>query len=76
MGFITAPPKLILNNEVEKVIPVAIKELLTNQAVSTTIVTTSYAKKMEVPCFILNKTVVWGATAMMLSEIRELLKKV
>jgi len=76
MGFLSTTPKLILNNEVEKVIPVTIKELLSDQAVSTTIVTTSYAKKMKVPCFILNKTVVWGATAMMLSEIRELLKKV
>ena len=36
---------------------------------------TSYANKIEVPVFNLNNQRVWGATAMMLSEIREMLKQ-
>ena len=37
--------------------------------------TTSYAKNIEVPAFLLNNHLVWGATAMMLSEVREMLKE-
>jgi hypothetical protein len=37
---------------------------------------TSYATNIDVPAFLLNGHVVWGATAMMLSEVRELLKEV
>jgi len=37
---------------------------------------TSYATDIEVPAFLLDGHVVWGATAMMLNEVRELLKKV
>ena len=35
---------------------------------------TSYMDNVEVPCFKLKDYIVWGATAMMLSEIKELLK--
>jgi hypothetical protein len=31
-------------------------------------------KKVEVPCFKIQDFVIWGATAMMLSEIKELLR--
>ena len=37
---------------------------------------TSLRKEMEVPAFILNDHIVWGATAMMLSEVKDLLKTV
>ncbi|MEM8845580.1 MAG: coenzyme A pyrophosphatase, partial [Bacteroidota bacterium] len=37
---------------------------------------TSYAKNISVPAFKLNGYTVWGATAMMLSEIKELLEQV
>ena len=35
---------------------------------------TSYMKNIEVPSFKLNNYIVWGATAMMLSEIKDLIK--
>jgi len=76
MGVITNSPTFKLNNEVAKIVKVNLTELLSESCITTTKVTTSYATKMEVPCFMLNKTIVWGATAMMLSEIRELLKNI
>ncbi len=76
MGVITYPPTFKLNNEVAKIVKVNLPELLSETCITTTKVTTSYATKMKVPCFMLNKTIVWGATAMMLSEIRELLKSI
>lgn len=36
--------------------------------------TTSYAEDIDVPAFQVEKYVVWGATAMMLSELKELFK--
>jgi len=76
MGVLTNSPTFKLNHEVAKIIKVKLTELLSDSCITITNVTTSYNTKMEVPCFILNKTVVWGATAMMLSEIRELLKNI
>jgi hypothetical protein len=39
-------------------------------------VATSYTVKIDVPAFELNGHVVWGATAMMLSEVKDILKAV
>jgi len=39
-------------------------------------VPTSYNVEVEVPAFKLNDHIVWGATAMMLSELKDLLKQV
>jgi hypothetical protein len=37
--------------------------------------TTSYMKKVQVPAFLLNDHVVWGATAMMLSEVKDIISQ-
>jgi hypothetical protein len=37
---------------------------------------TSYSKNIEVPCFKVDDHYIWGATAMMMSELKEMLKKV
>ncbi len=62
-------------DEVEDVIEVPLHHILDDQVVVTTEVQTSYAKKIEVPAFKLKGHMVWGATAMMLSEIKDLLKQ-
>ncbi len=76
LGYIEHKPEFIKNYEVEELIEVSIKDLLDDTSVSTTTLSTSYAKDIEVPCFVLNNYVVWGATAMMLNEIKELLKNI
>ena len=72
LGYINSIPTFVKNHEVASIIEVKLADLLNDSSISSTIVSTSYAKKLEVPCFVLNNTIVWGATAMMLSEIREL----
>jgi 8-oxo-dGTP pyrophosphatase MutT (NUDIX family) len=67
-------PVFVTNYEVEHTIEVLLKDLLHDSALSSVNLTTSYMKNIDVPCFKLNDYVVWGATAMMLSEIKELLK--
>ncbi|NND62582.1 MAG: CoA pyrophosphatase [Flavobacteriaceae bacterium] len=63
-------------DEVDAIIEVPINEFLNPENLVTQTLSTSYAKKIEVPAFNLQGQVVWGATAMMLNEIRELLSKV
>lgn len=67
-------PDFTKNYEVEALIEVSVEDLLSEQSITSTTMTTSYMEKIEVPCFKLNDYIVWGATAMMLSEIKELLK--
>jgi 8-oxo-dGTP pyrophosphatase MutT (NUDIX family) len=64
------------DEEVEDIIEIALQEFLLESNTITTIVPTSYNVKVEVPAFQLNGHVVWGATAMMLGEIKDLLKQV
>jgi len=73
MGYLDHKPNFKPNEEVQKIIPVKLKELLNDANVTSKITTTSYMQKIEVPCFKLNNYMVWGATAMLLSEIKDLL---
>ena len=67
-------PELVINHEVDHTFDVLLKDLLDDSNISSINITTSYAKNIDVPCFKLNNYIVWGATAMMLNEIKELLK--
>lgn len=76
MGVAKNTPHFIKQeNEVETLIEVDLKYFLEDERVITNTVTTSYSVDVEVPAFKLNDYVVWGATAMMLSEIKDLLKQ-
>ncbi len=74
LGYINKTPIFTKNHEVQELISVKVSDILNKSSISTTILSTSYATNMEVPCFLLNGYIVWGATAMMLNEIKELLK--
>ena len=75
LGIIESTPEFNINQEVEAVIEVKLVDLLNESFVSTKNLTTSYMENIDVPCFKLNKHIVWGATAMMLSEIKDLIKE-
>jgi 8-oxo-dGTP pyrophosphatase MutT (NUDIX family) len=75
IGFSKETPEFQLQpDEVEQLIEVKLSELLDDSILITEYMTTSYADKMEVKAFKLNNFTVWGATAMILSEIKYLLK--
>lgn len=63
-------------NEVERIVEVYLKDFLDNTNRIQEQLSTSYAKNINVPAYRLNGYTVWGATAMMLSEIEELLRQV
>lgn len=60
--------------EVEALVEVPFKDFMDDTKLKPQQLSTSYAKDIVVPAFKLNGYVVWGATAMILSEIKELLR--
>ena len=74
MAYAEQPPIFHLNDEVDQTIDVLLSDLLAEESISSVMMHTSYMDSHAVPCFKLNNYVVWGATAMMLSEIKELFK--
>jgi 8-oxo-dGTP pyrophosphatase MutT (NUDIX family) len=75
IAFVEKKPEFIINYEVKNTIEVLLEDLLNESSLTTVNLTTSYMENTNVPCFKLNGYVVWGATAMILSEIKELLKR-
>ena len=72
MNPINQRPLFNINYEVAATIEVLLEDLLNDVNISTVEMSTSYMHKVKVPCFKLDDYIVWGATAMILSEIKEL----
>jgi 8-oxo-dGTP pyrophosphatase MutT (NUDIX family) len=60
--------------EVDHVIEVPLSDLLEDSAIQDGPITASYAKEVVVPMFVFGTYRVWGATAMILSEAREIIR--
>lgn len=63
-------------SEVEQIIPVKLKDLLHPSNVKSGIINTSYAGKREVMSYQLNGFTIWGATAMILSELQVMMSRI
>lgn len=75
LGITSQSPKFVPEEkEVEALIEVNLRDFMDDLNITTQTLSTSYAESIEVPAFQLNGHIVWGATAMMLNEVRELLK--
>jgi len=59
--------------EVKEVLEIPLSSFLDKSAITETKLSTSYAKNVLVPAYLLCGEIVWGATAMMLAETRRLL---
>lgn len=62
-------------DEVEALIEVSLQHFLDENVIMNNRVKAAYNIDVEVPTFLLNDHIVWGATAMILSEIKDLLKQ-
>lgn len=62
--------------EVAGIIELPLSTLLDDTIISRKSLETSYSKFIEVPVFQIEEHIVWGATAMMLSELKDVLKMV
>ncbi|OMP32778.1 CoA pyrophosphatase [Mangrovimonas sp. DI 80] len=76
LGVTNKTPSFIKQeDEVEDLIEVPFGHFVDEGSLTSAFVNTSYKKNVEVPAFKLNNHIVWGATAMMLSELKDLLKQ-
>ena len=76
MGLYNAQyPFVPQESEVEALVEVTLSDFLDERNLITQNLTTSYAANIEVPAFSLNGHTVWGATAMMLNEMKEIFNK-
>ena len=67
---------VLQEDEVAGIVEFALSDFLDDKILKTNTIKTSYADTMEVPGFMVNGHFIWGATAMMLSELKETLKMV
>ena len=63
-------------SEVAGIIELPLSTFLSDAIVVDTNLSTSYAESISIPAFKIEEHIVWGATAMMLSELKEVLKEV
>ncbi|MGB8703486.1 MAG: CoA pyrophosphatase [Gillisia sp.] len=77
VGILSKTPKLVAQEtEVEKILEIDVEHFLDEKNLIMKNLSTSYAQNIDVPAFQLGGYTVWGATAMMLSELKEMLKAV
>lgn len=63
-------------DEVTELIELSLDLFLDDSIVIETEIQTSYSQKVMVPAFKVNEHIVWGATAMILSELKETIKSI
>lgn len=66
----------IQEDEVAGIIELSLKDFLDDNNIVMRKLTTSYANEIDVPAFLVKEHIVWGATAMMMNELKETIKKV
>ena len=77
VGILQETPVLIpQESEVEDILEVKLDDFLDENNFVTRNLSTSYMKNIDVPAFLLNDQVVWGATGMMLGELRDMLREI
>lgn len=76
LGITKNTPNFSHNHEVKEIIEVKLADLLNENTLRIKNLSTSYMKNIDVPCYKLNNYTVWGATAMILSEIKDLLNSI
>lgn len=63
-------------DEVAGIIEFPLKDFLNDEIIVTRRLKTSYSVAIDVPAFLVKEHIVWGATAMMLSELKDTIKRV
>ncbi len=77
VGYINYFPEFIPNpREVEKIIPVNLKSLSDEKIISTREFTVGENLVINAPVYLLNEYVIWGATAMMIAELNEIVREI
>jgi 8-oxo-dGTP pyrophosphatase MutT (NUDIX family) len=74
IGYTAQPPSFVINEEVERLMEVRIEDLLDDRVRITKPIEHSSGKTVDVPCYFIDNEIIWGATAMIISELTDVLK--
>jgi 8-oxo-dGTP pyrophosphatase MutT (NUDIX family) len=67
---------VLQEDEVAGIIELSLRDFLDDNNVVIRKLNTSYANEIDIPAFLVKEHIVWGATAMMMSELKETIKMV
>ena len=77
LGYATQELEFVAQeSEVAAMIELSLQEFLDDSIIVSKMMATSYSAEIAVPAFKISDYYVWGATAMMMSELKEVLKSV
>lgn len=78
IGYLAADPEIRISpREVQSVMPVSLSFLFDDRIKENRLITTSSGLQLESPVYVLSDgKIVWGATAMIISELEHLLKEI
>ncbi len=60
--------------EVDEVIPLALSDFLSKECIRELPIKLADGSRLQTPCYLINGLVIWGATAMMISEFMQLIE--
>lgn len=72
LSYLDKMPIFTINHEVDSLLIVSVKALLIPNNIQIREVQTTTGQVVKTPCYIFNDQIVWGATAMILSELQQL----
>jgi len=76
VGYSTQRPDFIIDpSEVDEIIEIKIRDLFSDTALQVTKHRIGLGIHIKAPAFVVNGYVIWGATAMILSEFKEMIKE-
>jgi len=73
VGYTPTRPAFRGNEEVDKIIEVSVDHLLNPTTKTSRVIRHRLGKQIEVPCFIVDGEIIWGATAMILGELLDII---
>lgn len=75
VGFSLSRPGLHGNNEVDRILEISLDELFDPDAITRKVIRNRQGLEFEVPCFLIQDEIIWGASAMMLAEMMEIINQ-
>jgi 8-oxo-dGTP pyrophosphatase MutT (NUDIX family) len=75
IGFSAERPDLKGNEEVDRILEIDVEELLNPDTKTTKTIHHRLGKLVDVPCYFVENEIIWGATAMMVGELLEVIRK-
>lgn len=73
VGYVHSQPEFIINEEVDKLMEVALEELLNPNNKTYKKIYNRDGNEFVVPCYYVQDEVIWGATGMILAELLEVI---